>query len=106
MITKKRQGSLLTLYYLGGSCGTQNVGSLSGYFMSADHFHVTNVFVETEWRNQGVATALFKRLFIELKKNRIHTVTLDDCSDTGRCYTKLGFSYVNEGYPEMELSLL
>lgn len=105
MITKKRQGSMMILHFLGGVCSTKQVGCLSGFFLSPKTFHVTNVFTEPEWRGQGIATALFKRLFFELKKNKVTQVTLDDCSDTGRCYTKLGFAYVNEGYPEMELYL-
>jgi GNAT superfamily N-acetyltransferase len=105
MITKKRQGSLLHLSYFGGICFTKTVGSLSGYFISPIAFHVTNVFTEPEWRNQGVATSLLKRLFLELRKNNIQKVSLDDCSDTGRCYIKLGFEYVSEGYPDMELCL-
>ena len=106
MITKKRQGSLLLLTCFGGVCQTKRVGHLSGFFLSPTTFHVTNVFTEPEWRNQGVATSLFKRLFFELKRNQVTEVTLDDCSDTGQCYLKLGFSYVDEGCPEMQLFLL
>jgi GNAT superfamily N-acetyltransferase len=98
MITKKREGSLMKLQFL-------HMGTLVGYYLSPLQFHVTNVFVLPEWRNQGIATALFQRLFYELKKNHVHTVTLDDCSDTGRCYQKLGFQYVKEGYPEMRFDL-
>lgn len=110
MITKKRQGSLLLLYWFPDSPNvlvkrTVVKGTLGGYFLSPTTFHVTNVFTEPEWRNQGVATALFTRLFLELRKNKVTHVTLDDCSDTGRCYLKLGFAYIEHGYPEMELKL-
>jgi GNAT superfamily N-acetyltransferase len=105
MITKKRQGSFLEFFYFGGACSTQQVGTLNGFFVSPTEFHVGNVYTKSAWRNQGIATALLKRLLFELKRNKVTNVTLDDCSDTGRCYTKLGFSYLEQGYPEMELLL-
>ena len=105
MITKSRQGTPLLLTYHSGPCETIKVGTLRGFFMCPTTFHVSHVFTEPEWRNQGIATALFKRLFYELKKNKIQQVTLDDCSDTGRCYQKLGFFYLEDGYPEMMLRL-
>jgi GNAT superfamily N-acetyltransferase len=103
MITKKRVGPYLHLYYYSG---TQQVGQLTGCFWDAEQeFHMTNLFVEPEWRNQGIATSLLKRLVTEVKKNKVNLVTLDDCSDTGRCYQRFGFYYVEDGYPEMELRL-
>jgi GNAT superfamily N-acetyltransferase len=105
MITKKRVGNLLLLQFFGSGCGTRLVGHLSGVFLSRTSFHVTNIFVEPEWRNQSIATSLLQRLVQEMKKNKVCVITLDDCSDTGRCYTKFGFYYLEKGYPEMQLNL-
>ena len=75
MITKTRQDTTLLLTYFSGVCLTKKVAWLGGYFMCPTTFHVTEVFTEPDWRNQGIATALFKRLFYELKKNKIqHTI--------------------------------
>ena len=97
MITKKRTGPLLVLSY--GS-----VGSLEGYYLSPTTFHVTSLYVDPEWRRQGIGTQLLTRCLLELKKNKVQQVTLDDCSG-GRCYTRLGFVYLKPGYPEMVLHL-
>jgi GNAT superfamily N-acetyltransferase len=108
MITKKRSGPLLKLVYYKGTYRLKEVGVLYGFYEVSNkpmEFHVTNMFVEKDWRNQGIATALLQRLVTELRKNNVKRVTLDDCSDTGRCYTKFGFSYINQGEPEMELLL-
>jgi len=109
MITKKRKGPLLTLSYLHAACGLQEVGTLSGYYMMPDYerpthyFQITNVFVAEGWRNKGIGTALLQRMLSDLVKNKIPVVTLDDFSDTGRCYLKFGFTYIVKGSPEMEL---
>ena len=105
MITKKRLGHFLELQFYGSVCDTKLVGQLAGVFTTPDTFHITNIFVDPDWRNQGIATRLLKRLVAELQKNKVHTLTLDDCSDTGRLYTKFGFYYIEDGYPEMELRL-
>lgn len=105
MITKTRQDTTLLLTYFSGVCQTKKVAWLGGYFMCPTTFHVTEVFTEPDWRNQGIATALFKRLFYELKKNKIQQITLDDCSDIDNYYLKLGFHYLEEGYPEMVMRL-
>jgi GNAT superfamily N-acetyltransferase len=105
MITKKRNGTLLSLIYYGSVCSTRELGTLQGHFLSSRLFHLTHLFVHEEWRNHGIATALLNRLVYELRKNKIKAVTLDDCSDTGRCYLKFGFSYIEQGYPEMLLLL-
>lgn len=105
MITKKRVGHWLQLLFHGAVCQTKLVGQLAGVFLTPTTFHVTNIFVEPDWRSQGVATRLLQRLVLELKKNRVDTLTLDDCSDTGRLYKKFGFYYIEEGYPEMVLHL-
>ena len=105
MITKKRSGHWLQLHFHGSACDTKIVGQLAGVFTTPATFHITNIFVEPDWRNQGIASRLLKRLVWELKKNNIYTLTLDDCSDTGRLYTKFGFYYIEDGYPEMELRL-
>lgn len=105
MITKKRLGHWLQLFFFSAACQTKLVGQLAGVFLTPTSFHVTNIFVEPDWRSQGIATRLLQRLVLELKKNRVHTLTLDDCSDTGRLYKKFGFYYIEDGYSEMVLHL-
>lgn len=61
------------------------------------------------YRNLGLMSILLNKLKQLMKKNNIHSIKLDDCSDNfgkmHNIYLKHGFKYENEGEPEMILHI-
>ena len=108
MITKKREGHLLTLTCFEAMSAPHVVpcdtGVCAGYF-EKNNFYLCNLYVAPQWRKQGIATALLQRLIQECRRNHVTQITLDDCTDNGKCYLKQGFFYIEPGYPEMVLLL-
>jgi GNAT superfamily N-acetyltransferase len=62
-----------------------------------------NVFTYTEYRNQGIATALLKKVIEEAKKENINTISLRSTKDGEKLYKKLGFR--ESEYKEMNIKL-
>jgi len=78
-------------------------GSLYGVMVSPDNFYVSNMYVHPACRRQGVGSTLLQHCLDHLPVS-VTTVTLDDCSGPlhgTTLYTRLGFQYVEDGYPEM-----
>ena len=93
-VCKRRRGGYLHLFV--GEAAT-----LHSFYISSTELRITSLFVQEEFRGQGLATKLLKRAIYEARRNSCSIVTLDDFSDTGRVYLKMGFRYVEEPYPEM-----
>jgi GNAT superfamily N-acetyltransferase len=70
---------------------------------------VTDLYVDTNYRNKGIATSLLLKLRDILLKiyniTNISLITLTDCSDhfgkSNNVYLKTGFTYDKDGLPEM-----
>ena len=81
------------------------VATLHSFYISSTELRITGLFVQEEFRGQGLATKLLTRAIYEARRNGCSLVTLDDFSDTGKIYLKAGFRYVEEPYPEMVYSI-
>ena len=60
---------------------------------------------KTQYQNKGYATKILKYLIELCKDLKINKIELDDCSDnfnkTNNLYLQCGFTYKNDGEPEM-----
>jgi GNAT superfamily N-acetyltransferase len=67
--------------------------------------HIGSLVTDQNYRNMGYATKLLEMIKQICLDSNIRTITLDDCSDNfntkNNVYVKNGFSYVDEGFPEM-----
>ena len=57
---------------------------------------VLNVYVEPEWRRQGVAEGLMRALLDELHERGVQRIVLHASTDGRRLYERLGFIATNE----------
>lgn len=101
--------------YIVSSESIQTLGHLSAFINEHnnddDECTITSLFISEEYRNQGLATQLLKKLRKILIKTDIFyskiIITLTDCSDhfglgkENNVYQKVGFEYDEEGLPEM-----
>ncbi|ULQ61170.1 GNAT family N-acetyltransferase [Brucepastera parasyntrophica] len=62
-----------------------------------------NVFTYPEYRNQGIAATLMKKLIEEAKKENISEIELSATKDGEKLYKKLGFK--ESEYTEMNILL-
>jgi GNAT superfamily N-acetyltransferase len=72
-------------------------------------FFLMHLYVPPSQRGVGVGTLLLKRIVLECKKMGVERIELDDMTgrvgETRNIYLKMGFLYVEEGKPEMYMSL-
>jgi GNAT superfamily N-acetyltransferase len=62
-----------------------------------------NVFTYPEYRNQGIATELLKRIIEKARKENINVISLSSTKDGEKLYKKLGFK--ESEYKEMNIIL-
>jgi GNAT superfamily N-acetyltransferase len=62
-----------------------------------------NVFTYPEYRNQGIATELLKKIVEEAKRENINIISLSSTKDGEKLYRKLGFK--ESEYKEMNIKL-
>ena len=70
---------------------------------------ITNLFTKIEFRGNKYASKLLNSALYEARLNNCKYITLTDCTDLfnnhKNIYLKNGFSYVEEGSPEMRFVL-
>jgi hypothetical protein len=66
---------------------------------------IQHIFTNENMRNCGYATTILNVIINKCKKENIHLIVLDDCTDNfnkqNNIYVKVGFTYIMLGYPEM-----
>jgi GNAT superfamily N-acetyltransferase len=62
-----------------------------------------NVFTYPEYRNQGIATELLKKIIEEARRENINIISLSSTKDGEKLYKKLGFK--ESEYKEMNIKL-
>jgi GNAT superfamily N-acetyltransferase len=62
-----------------------------------------NVFTYPEYRNQGIATELLRRIIEEARKENINVISLSSTKEGEKLYKKLGFKEAE--YKEMNIRL-
>jgi GNAT superfamily N-acetyltransferase len=72
-------------------------------FMNGKTGTLLNVFTYPEYRNQGIATELLKKIIEEAGKENINTISLSSTKDGEKLYKKLGFK--ESEYKEMNIKL-
>ena len=75
------------------------------YAKDEARIHIMDLETREEYRGNGFASLLLKKMIKEAYKLRFRCITLDDASDLfgkeNNIYLKHGFVYINEGQPEM-----
>lgn len=75
------------------------------YAKDEARIHIIDLGTREEYRGNGFASLLLKKMIKESYKIGCKSITLDDASDlfgkSDNIYLKHGFEYVNEGQPEM-----
>lgn len=90
------------------SINKQIIGSLFAV-IEDDICTLLSINICKKYRNNGYGTFLLETLIEYCKDNNVIKIELDDMTDNFNCqnniYVKIGFEYINVGFPEMELIL-
>ena len=108
LITKVQEGPIIRLFCVTSTNG-EVAGELFGVYTEPNLFYVSNLYVTPQHRRQHVGSQLLEYLIQDLQHTPVSTVTLEDCGGplgSTTLYTRLGFTYDEEGLPEMSLKLL
>ncbi len=105
MVCKKRLNNELNLEIANGA------SVLRGYYTDENTFIITSLYTHEGYRSRGYATALLRRAVYEARRNKVDSIHLDDCSGAdffrkwNNIYVLNGFTYDEEGFPEMTFKL-
>lgn len=66
---------------------------------------VLNVFTESEYRRQGIATELMKLLIADAKTMDLDYIELKASEDGFKLYKQMGFEVENTGFTNMKLKI-